>query len=115
MPVQAQLLAQRAFGRDLGAERWADGQAMHCDLVLLEAVLQGAAFAILGGHKAAVHQRVEPRVVAGGQVSHHRRKGHRRATTLPAGKIITILHSVPEHKAGAGQEQTDISVRNLGV
>lgn len=69
---------------------------MHCDLVLAYAHLQSACLGLLGGHKAAVHILVEPGVVAGGQVRHHRGKLYVPLQACPAFAALTsrinILH-----------------------
>ena len=96
VPVQAQLFPELVLGPQAHVEHRPDGQAVHHDLALLQAIAQGAALAVLGRHKASVHAWVEPGVVAGGQVRDHRREGHGRQLALPAactpGQDMLWLH-----------------------
>ena len=87
-PVQAQLLPQSSLRLLVGAEGRPDGQPVHRHLLRAQAHLQGAAARKLRRHEAAVHIRVEPGVVTGCQVRHHRCEFHRLLQPLPASRNV---------------------------
>ena len=89
--LHAQLLPERLLWLLRRAEGRPYWQAMHRDLLWPQAHFQRPLPGELSRHKAAVNIRVEPGVMAGGQISDDSRKLHRLLQPLPAASVPLLL------------------------